>query len=130
MELSELVVLLHYEVQKSYDFVKAISRVEADPDASTLHITLEHVEIELPATLKEARFVFDPKKQKDLPASVQLLRLPYTAEVAARRPSLPTQAFTGKTVSVEIIGPNEKIDNRTTSEKIGKIKIILKPIIS
>jgi hypothetical protein len=130
MDLSELVVLLHYEVQKSYDFVEAVSRTEADGNASVLHLALEQVEIDLPASLEEVDSIFDPQKVIELPLSTKLLKVPYTPESATQKGWLPKKAVIGKAVSVKSVSPIEKPDQRVAAETIGRIRVILKPIIS
>lgn len=129
MDFSELLNLLHYEVQKSYDFVHAITRAEGDKNTSVLHIALERVEIDLPVTLEERDAVFEPKKLKGLPKAVKKLNVPYSEKTAADKIHLPRKEVKGKAVSMKIIGPIEKIDERVSKENIGRIKVVLKPII-
>jgi len=35
----------------------------------------------------------------------------------------------GKVVDAQIVGPIEKIDERTQKEYVGRIKVVLKPIL-
>lgn len=130
MDFSELLILLHYEVQKCYNFVEAITRVEGNKDISVLHIALERVEIDLPVTLEERESVYDPKVLKGLPEAVKMLNVPYSAKLIAERIRIPQEEVKGKAISVKIVGPIEKIDERVVKENIGRIKVILKPIIS
>jgi|GEM_PF-7021617 len=129
MDFSEFLILLHYEVQKCYDFVEAITRVEGNKDISVLHIALEKVEIDLPVSLEGRDVAFDPKKLEGLPESVKMLSVPYTAKSVAEKVRLHQEPFTGKAISVKIVGPVEKIDERVVKENIGRIKVVLKPII-
>jgi hypothetical protein len=130
MDLSELIVLLHYEVQKSYDFVDRVSRTETEPNVSFLHLALEQVELELPVRLEERDAIFDPKKVIGLPRSAQLLQVPYTPDSATKKDWLPNEPTTGKAVGVNIVGPIEKIGQPTITENIGRLKVVLKPILT
>ncbi len=129
MDLSELLVMLQYEIQKSYDFVEEISRAEKDEKTSVLHIVLERVELELPITLGETYTLFEPEKVKELPLPAQKLALPYKAQTAAKKGKVPEKKFGGKIISAKLIGATDKIDRRATPERIGRIKIVLKPIL-
>ena len=129
MQLSELLVLLQYEVQKSYDFVHAITRAEVNKDTSVLHISLERVEIDLPVSLEEREASYNPKQFKSLPEAVKRLNVPYSPESAARKIPIPHKEVKGKSIHMNIVGPTEKIDETVTKEKIGRIKVVLKPVI-
>jgi hypothetical protein len=129
MDLSELLILLHYEVQKSYDFVHAITRSEGDKNTSVLHIALEQVEIELPVSLEERDAVFEPKKFKGLPIAVKMLNVPYSAKSTSEKIEIPKKELKGKAIAVKIVGPIEKVDKRFVKENLGRIKVVLKPIL-
>ena len=129
MNLSELLVMLQYEIQKSYDFVEEITRAQEDEERSVLHVALEKVEIELPITLKETSTTFDPRKVERLPISVKRLAVPYKPEMITKKGAIPENRYTGKTASVKLVEPTEKVDKTVTPEKIGRIKVSLKPIL-
>ena len=130
MDFSELLILLHYEVQKSYDFVHAITRADGDKNTSVLHIALERVEIDLPVSLEERDAVFDPKKFKGLPKAVKMLNVPYSAKLTAEKIQIPRKEVRGKAISMKIVGPIEKIDESVVKENLGRIKVVLKPILT
>jgi hypothetical protein len=128
MNLSELLVLLQYEIQKSYDFVEDITRAEGK-DTSVLHIAIEMVEIELPITVAETQVTFDPKKVEKLPLPVKKLSIPYKMLEVVKRGEVPQAKFKGQSVAVGVVGPTEKKDKEITKEQIGRIKVVLRPIL-
>jgi glycine/D-amino acid oxidase-like deaminating enzyme len=119
MEIHELLLLLQHEVQKSFDFV----------DEAVPHIALERVEVELPVILGGQDVVFDPKTVRGLPRSIRKLGVPFTPRTALERDYVPRTRVTGKTVTAEIIGPAEGADDRVVRENIGRIRVVLRPII-
>ena len=129
MNLSELLVLLQYEIQKSYNFIEEITRVEEDKKISVLHLALERVEIELPITLRETFTLFEPEKMNELPSPAKRLNLPFKSKTAAKRGEMPEKKFVGKIISAKLIGTTDKIDRRATPERIGRIKLVMRPIL-
>lgn len=129
MNLSELLVLLQYEIQKSYDFVEEITRVEEDKKISVLHLALERIEMELPITLREAYTLFEPEKVKELPLPAKKLQLPFKPRTASDRGKVPEKRFAGKIISAKLIGVADKIDRRAAPERIGRIRLVVRPIL-
>jgi hypothetical protein len=129
MDLSELLTLLQHEIQKSYDFVEEITRSEEDEDRAVLHIALEKVEIELPIILKEEYQTFDPEKIRDLPLPARRLIVPYKPQWTKKRAYVPEEKYRGKIISAKLVNATEKIDREMDKEKIGRIKVVLKPIL-
>jgi hypothetical protein len=130
VQISELLLMLQHEVQKTFDFVdEARAEFAGRPDASVLHIALERVEIELPITLAGRDGVFDPKPFRGLPKSIRRLQVPYTPRAALERGYVPRKPMAGKFVEAEIIGLAEGADDRVDKERIGRIKVVLRPII-
>ncbi len=128
MEIHDLLILLQHEVQKSLSFIDETRGVK-DPDIPAIHISLESVEIELPIVMSEAELIWDPKELKGKPGSVKRLKMPYTPEAAVTRGQIPRKQVAGKVVDAQIVGPIEKIDERTQKEYVGRIKVVLKPIL-
>ena len=128
MEIHDLLILLQHEVQKSLSFIDETRGVK-DPDIPAIHISLESVEIELPIVMSEAELIWDPKELKGKPGAVKRLKMPYTPEAAVTRGQIPRKQVAGKVVDAQIVGPIEKIDERTQKEYVGRIKVVLKPIL-
>ncbi len=130
MDMCELLNLLHHEAQKTYDFVHAVTRPEGGKDASTLHIAMESIEIEVPVTMTARDAVFDPTAVKGLPRTAQALRIPYLASGKTHQGvSIPRKRVEGKSLVLEVVGPIEKLDDRVAKESIGRIKVVLKPVL-
>lgn len=128
MQIHDLLIMLQHEVQKSLTFIDETRGVK-DPEVSAIHISLESVEIELPIAMEEVDLTWDPEELKGLPNSIKRLKMPYTPETAVTRGQVPRKKVLGKVVDTKIIGPIEKIDERTQKENIGRIKVVLKPIL-
>lgn len=128
MEIHDLLILLQHEVQKSLSFIDETRGVK-DPDLPAIHISLESVEIELPIVMSEADLIWDPQELKGKPGSVKRLKMPYTPEAAVTRGQIPRKQVVGKVIDAQIVGPIEKIDERTQKEYVGRIKVVLKPIL-
>lgn len=128
MEIHDLLILLQHEVQKSLSFIDETRGVK-DPDLPAIHISLESVEIELPIVMSEADLIWDPQELKGKPGAVKRLKMPYTPEAAVTRGQIPRKQVAGKVIDAQIVGPIEKIDERTQKEYVGRIKVVLKPIL-
>jgi hypothetical protein len=120
--------MLQYEVQKSMDFIDA-TRMTTNPELPSLHISLESVELELPILLSEADLTFDPKEYKGTAEVIKRLEMPYTPKNAVERGSIPRKSVAGKGVEAQIIGPLEKLDEKVQKEYIGRVKVVLKPVV-
>jgi hypothetical protein len=127
MEIHDLLVLLQHEVQKSLSFIDETRGV--NPEIPAIHISLESVEIELPIVMSEVDLIWDPQQLKGTPNSVKRLKMPYTPEAAVTRGQIPRKQVAGKVIDAQIVGPIEKIDERTQKEYVGRIKVVLKPIL-
>jgi hypothetical protein len=128
MEIKDFLVMLQYEVQKSFDFVDATKGIK-DSEASVLHIALEKVEVELPVTFSSKEIVYKPAESTHFSPAVKRLKLPYHEKTVIDKLYLPRKELKGSSINVEIIGPNESIDEKYSSELIGRIKVTMKPIL-
>jgi len=128
MQIHDLLIMLQHEVQKSLDFIDETRGVN-DPNTPVIHISLESVELELPIVLSEADLSWDPKEMKGAPGAVKRLKIPYTPATAVERGHIPRKTVTGKGINAEVIGPLEKLDEKAQKEYLGRIKVVLKPIL-
>jgi len=128
MKVHDLLIILQHEVQKSLDFIDETKGLK-DPSIPAVHISLETVEIELPLTFTEVDAKWDPKEMKGNPAAVKRLEIPYIPELVAERGQIPRRELNGKAIETRIIGPVDKLDERTQKEMVGRIKVVLKPIL-
>ncbi|WP_216831762.1 hypothetical protein [Alkalihalobacterium elongatum] len=59
MEINDSLVMIQYEVQKSFEFIDA-TKSKDNSDDSVLHIGLEKVKLELPVALSSKEVVQKP----------------------------------------------------------------------
>jgi hypothetical protein len=133
MDLSELLGLLQYEVQKSYDFAAELAKAGASPTASVLQVALERVEVDLPVLLSQSEVTFN-RASRDLqpvPTFAKAFRLPYAPERVSllARGRVPKGEVKGKTLTVELVGPREKLDEETGEERIARLRVVLRPVM-
>ena len=129
MQIGELIATLQHEVQKSYSFINE-TRSDVKNDASVLHIALERVEVELPITLAEEDVVFDPKTVKGVPNVIKKLSVPFSAQSVGHKGYLPKKQLRGKSISAELVGHVQKLDEKVSKESLGRIKVVFKLAIA
>lgn len=128
MEIHDLLLTLLYEVQKTFDFVDR-SNVGSPSGASPIHMTLETVEVELPIAMSGKEVTFSPGAFKGQPKAVKRLYLPYSEKAAMDKQYVPRKQVSGRTVVAEIVGPTEKLDEQVVKERLGRIRVVMKPIV-
>ena len=133
MELSELLALLQYEVQKSYDFTERLAKGDAGPNTSTLQIALERMEVDIPVSFSKSERTFNraEKAMQPLPTFAKRFRLPYVPERLAviKKGRIPKGEVKGRSLNVELISSIEKIDETRKEENIARLKMIFKPVM-
>jgi hypothetical protein len=133
MDLSELLGLLQYEVQKSHDFAAELARAGASPTASVLQVALDRVEIDLPVVVTEGETTFNraARELQSVPTFAKAFRLPYAPERVSSLPrgKVPKGEVRGKTLVVELVGPREKLDEEVREERIGRLRVVLRPVM-
>jgi len=129
MELSRLVGLIQYEIQKSYDFIEQIAKGGTGTEASVLHVSLERVELDLPVSLSEEELTFN-RLELNMPLFGKSFLMPYAPDKLAQLPKgIPRKEFIGSILDVELLNLKDKLDEAIPTEQIGRIKIVLKPIL-
>ncbi len=128
MEMREFLAMLQFEVQKSFDFVEETKGVK-DRDISTIHIALEKVEVDLPVTFSPKEISYKPKELKGIDPIVKRLRLPFHERTVTDKFYIPRNELKGHSIEVNIIGPNEKLDEKYATELVGRIKVVMKPVL-
>lgn len=137
MELAELLGLLQYEVQKSYEFAEHLAKRhlaegEVGPEGMVLHIALERVELDIPLFVVEGnrRFNRNAREIKGLPIIVKRFRFPYSPEHLSRvRVGVPKGEIEGKTIEVRLFGPKENGESEEGIEWLGRLKVVLVPVL-
>jgi len=128
MKIHELVAALQYEVQKSFEFAENSAKLSQAKSGPLLHISVERMEVELPVKLSEIRDEINLSSLKDLPASIQKFRLPFTVETAIGKDLGKRKTIKGTAIDVVIVSPDDSKSEDVASEKIGRIKVVLKPV--
>ena len=129
MKFNDLLMLLQYETQKSYDLVDSIAQSGDQKNDLNIRIAMESVEIEIPVIFYEGDAKYDPADNKDQPDNLKHFSVPYTVKTTVNRRVLPREPVSGKVLETRIIGPPEKTDDNYSAETIGRIRIVLKPVI-
>ena len=127
MRLTDLIALLHYEVQTSYDFVHEVTRAEGKAMDATLHIALESVELELPISGSLVE-MHEPLPSEDA-GPFERLRLPFNQLTAVDRNARSKEAGGGMVMDVEVVNALNKIGDKNAAEAMGRLRISLKPIL-
>ena len=128
MKIHELIAALQYEVQKSFEFAENSVKLSQAKSGPSLHISVESMEVELPVKLSEIREEINLASLKDLPASIQKFRLPFTVETAIGKDLGKRKTIKGTTIDVAIVSPDDSKSDDLGSETIGRIKLVLKPV--
>lgn len=132
MDLSELLLLLHSEVQKCYDYVDDSSRND-DGIGGGLHISMEKIEIELPISLAQEEIQHTQSEFKKMPVKLQKFKRPFDEKFYGDRlKGFDVDKFKtikGKTLGATVLNTNDKLNENFTPEFTGKLRITLKPIV-
>jgi hypothetical protein len=133
MELAELLGLIQFEVQKSYDFAADLARQELSSTSSVLQMAMERVEIDLPVLLseKKRRFNRSDAEMQPLPSFAKRYVMPFVPGKLSvtGKANVPKGELEGDVVDVELIGPQENEDDSLKAERIARLKITLKPVM-
>jgi hypothetical protein len=133
MEIAELILLLQNEVQRSYDLVEESLR---NNSANPIYINIEKMEIELPVIMRENEKKVDVSKLKKQAVAEQKFHLPFDLQTLAKSnkidfiKSLKQKELTGKSIQIEVLSENDQKGNPISAEKIGRIRLTLKPILN
>jgi hypothetical protein len=108
MNLTEVVLLLQNELQKSYDYLRINAAQPNGNDSNLIHLNFNEVEIELPIMikLKERGVAID--SLKDLPDYLKFMRIPFSLEYQLNQFSASKKEQAEKNVSAQ--EGNLKID--------------------
>jgi hypothetical protein len=141
MELSHFLSLAQYEVLKSFDFSSFMQDEEQDNTSAQIQLALESVELEIPlifdTTTKELDLV-ELKKENhrtkthiDLPfnTNVSMMKLNQPLKQDAKKAKGAKDKVKGETITVEVANAKTKEDSNLDSSNIGRIKVIIKPML-
>jgi hypothetical protein len=131
MTLSELILLIHWEVQKSFNLVEELTNSADTKDTVNIHLGMEKFELTIPISINERdmyyssvnRIVEDERFRKFYyPLIIQSDK-----EMKGKTKGIPTKNK-GKILEVSV---KSKVDNKlNTNERIGQMTITLTRIHS
>jgi|GEM_PF-2650615 len=133
MEIAELILMLQNEVQRSYDLVEESLR---NNSSNPIYINIEKMEIELPVTMRENEKKVDISKLKKQAVAEQKFHLPFDLQTIVQSnkidfiKTLKQKELKGKTIQIELLSESDQKGSPISSEKIGRIRLTLKPILN
>jgi len=133
MEIAELILMLQNEVQRSYDLVEESLR---NNSSNPIYINIEKMEIELPVTMRENEKKVDISKLKKQAVAEQKFHLPFDLQTIVQSnkidfiKTLKQKELKGKTIQIELLTESDQKGSPISSEKIGRIRLTLKPILN
>jgi hypothetical protein len=133
MEIAELILMLQNEVQRSYDLVEESLR---NNSSNPIYINIEKMEIELPVTMRENEKKVDVSKLKKQAVAEQKFHLPFDLQTIVQSnkidfiKTLKQKELKGKTIQIELLSESDQKGSPISSEKIGRIRLTLKPILN
>jgi hypothetical protein len=133
MEIAELILLLQHEVQRSYDLVEESLR---NNSSNPIYVNIEKMEIELPVVMSESEKKVDVSQLKKQTSAEQKFHMPFDLQTMTRRnktdfiKDVKKKELTGKTIQIQILSENDQKGNPIGAEKIGRIRLTLKPLLN
>jgi hypothetical protein len=132
MDFSELILLLHNEVQKCYDYVDASSKAN-DENQGGIHIAMDKIELELPISLTEVEIKHTKEDFKKFPVKLQAFKRPFDAQFYGERIEkfdlTKIKKLEGKKIGAKIISQSDNSTDAVIPELITRMRITLRPII-
>ena len=131
MTLSELILLVHWEVQKSFNLVEELTKSDNSKDEVNIHLGMERFEITIPISINERdmdynevnRMVEDERFRKFYyPLIIQPDK-----EIKSKAKKIPAKN-NGKILEVEV--KSTVADKSKTNERFGQMTIILSRVHS
>lgn len=129
-----MILLLHHEVQRSYDFVETTAR-ETPSNTSNIYMAIDKLEVELPVVLHSAEKKVSKSNLKKEKGSIRKFNAPfelrnYAGAGLEELLKATSKDLKGKSIQLQIVGPEEAKSPDLSPEKIGRVRITLKPIVN
>lgn len=132
MEIAELILMLRNEVQRSYDLIEdSIS----DSGQAGVYINVEKMEIDIPVLLKKGEKKINVKALKSKSFTIQKFEIPFELEAIEKKSKseylkrLSQNEVVGNTIQIELLNQFDKKDSSLTADNIGRIRLVLHPVI-
>jgi hypothetical protein len=150
LPLSELIALIQFEVQKSFEFSEQLMFDLSENQASVLQLAVDVVELDLPVRFSMGAKAVDTFNQPTATKTnlvLQQLDAPFlgrlTAEALrtaipvddvnsgakrarAAKPSIPKEA---KQLLIEVGGETQAAIDAKASHPLGRLRLVLKPVL-
>jgi hypothetical protein len=132
MEIAELILLLQNEVQRSYELIEDTIK---DGSSTPIYISIDKMEIELPIVVTEKEKELSVEDLKKESIALQKFQLPFSlmaiskADKSEYIKQLKEKQVKGKSIQVEVLNESNEKTQSLTPEKIGRLRLYLKPVL-
>ncbi len=132
MEIAELILLLRNEVQRSYDLIEDSV---ADNGNTGVYINVERMEIEIPIQMTAIEKKVDVVALKKKSFNIQKFELPFNLSAIEKKgksaflENLNKPELIGNSIQIEVINQFDKKDPNLTTQNIGRIRLVLQPVV-
>lgn len=132
MEIAELILLLRNEVQRSYDLIEdSVS----DNNHSGVYINVEKMEIDIPIQMSASQKQIDVEELKKKSFTIQKFELPFHIEAMDKLAkstylkSLKSAKMSSNSIQIEVVNQTDKKDSQLQASMIGRLRLILQPVV-
>lgn len=132
MEIAELILMLRNEVQRSYDLIEDSV---AENGNSGVYINVERMEIEIPIQMTASQKKVNVAALKKKSFNIQKFELPFLLAALEKKgksdflEKLNKPEVVGNSIQIEVVNQFDKKDSNLTSQNIGRIRIVLQPVV-
>lgn len=132
MTLSELILLIHWEVQKSFNLVEELASSEESTDSINIHMGMEKFELSIPITITEREMYTSTVNQIDDSERIRKFYYPLIirsekeeakSEEGTKAKKAETTKRKGKVLDVEVRTMTDP--KPTSNERLGHMTITL-----
>ena len=135
-QLNELISLIQFETQKSFDFSNLLNKSDISDKNTTskIHIMLREIEIEIPIQISMEENIVDISDKKQNNSNNEqsdldnIINKPFNLKYFSEKSTNNVKELKSKTLKTKIIGFKETIDSSEIL-KTGRIKIKLSPVL-
>lgn len=133
-QLNELISLIQFETQKSFDFSNLFNKSDISDKNTTskIHIMLREIEIPIQISMEENIVDISDKKQNNANNEQNdldnIINKPFNLKYFSEKSTNNVKELKSKTLKTKIIGFKETIDSSEIL-KTGRTKIKLSPVL-
>jgi hypothetical protein len=126
MTLSELILLIHWEVQKSYNLIEELSKSDASNDTINIHLGIDKFEVTIPISINESDIYYSTVNRKVEDERFRKFYYPLIIqsdkEIGGKVKSIPAKKK-GKILEVSV---KSMVDEKSKpNERLGQMTITL-----